>query len=141
MRSLKRAHASADGCGAAIGVGVLLGEVVGIGEVFGAGFLPAGEGRGVAAEARVLFADVAVESDRDFSLLLTFDSVREARGASGVVKTRSNPFDRCSTCALVPGSSWKESTVLSALRCTFTSAKPRPWAASARDTSAAGILT
>lgn len=57
------------------------------------------------------------------------------------VNTTSSRFERCSTRAVAPGWSRKETTVLSPLRCAFTSAKPRPRIASVRGTSAAGILT
>ena len=61
--------------------------------------------------------------------------------APGTVNTTSSRFERCSTCAVAPGWSRKETTVLSPLRCVLTSAKPRPRVASARGMSAAGILT
>jgi hypothetical protein len=59
----------------------------------------------------------------------------------GIVNTTSSRFERCSTCAVAPGCSRKEITVLSPLRWVFTSAKPRPRVASALGMSAAGILT
>jgi hypothetical protein len=59
----------------------------------------------------------------------------------GTVKTTSRWFARCSTRAVEPGCRRNESTVLSPARCVFTSANPRPRSASARGTSAAGILT
>jgi len=59
----------------------------------------------------------------------------------GIVNTTSSRFECCSTCAVAPGCSRKETTVLSPLRWAFTSAKPRPRVASALGTSAAGILT
>jgi hypothetical protein len=59
----------------------------------------------------------------------------------GTVNTTSSRFERCSTCAVAPGWSRKETTVLSPLRCVLTSANPRPRVASARGMSAAGILT
>ena len=59
----------------------------------------------------------------------------------GTVTTTSSLFARCSTCAVAPGCSRNESTVLSPLRCAVTSANPRPRTASARGTSAAGIFT
>ena len=59
----------------------------------------------------------------------------------GIVKTTSSRFECCSTCAVAPGCSRKEITVLSPLRWVFTSPKPRPRVASALGTSAAGILT
>lgn len=62
-------------------------------------------------------------------------------GAPGTVNTTSSLFERCSTRAVAPGCSRKETTVLSPLRCAFTSANPRPRRASVRGTSAAGILT
>lgn len=57
------------------------------------------------------------------------------------VKTTSRWFALCSTRAVEPGCKRNETTVLSPARCVFTSAKPRPRMASARGTSAAGILT
>ena len=60
--------------------------------------------------------------------------------APGTVKTTSSLFERCSTRAVAPGRSRKETTVLSPLRWAFTSANPRPRRASVRGTSAAGIL-
>jgi hypothetical protein len=60
--------------------------------------------------------------------------------APGTVKTTSSLFDRCSTRAVAPGSSRKETSVLSPLRWALTSANPRPRRASVRGTSAAGIL-
>ena len=59
----------------------------------------------------------------------------------GIVNTTSSRFERCSTCAVAPGCSRKETTVLSPLRWAFTSPKPRPRVASALGTSAAGIRT
>jgi len=59
----------------------------------------------------------------------------------GTVKTTSSRFERCSTCAVAPGCSRKETTVLSPLRWALTSANPRPRVVSALGTSAAGILT
>jgi hypothetical protein len=59
----------------------------------------------------------------------------------GTVKMTSRWFARCSTRAVEPGCNRNETTVLSPTRCVFTSAKPRPRTASARGTSAPGILT
>src|SRR4030095_1969621 len=58
----------------------------------------------------------------------------------GTLMTTSSLFERCTTCAVAPGCSRKDTTVLSPLRCAFTSAKPRPRSVSARGTSTAGIL-
>lgn len=55
--------------------------------------------------------------------------------------TTSSLLPRCSTCAVAPGCRRNESSVLSPVRCDLTSANPRPRAASARGTSAAGIFT
>lgn len=55
--------------------------------------------------------------------------------------TTSSLLPRCSTCAVDPGCSRNESSVLSPVRCDLTSANPRPRTASARGTSAAGIFT
>lgn len=68
-----------------------------------------------------------------------FDAVDEL--PPGTVKTTSRRFARCSTRAVEPGCKRNETTVLSPARCVFTSANPRPRTASARGTSAAGILT
>ena len=59
----------------------------------------------------------------------------------GTATTTSSLFPRCSTWAVAPGCRRKESTVLSPVRCDFTSENPRPRSASARGTSAAGIFT
>jgi hypothetical protein len=59
----------------------------------------------------------------------------------GMVKTTSNLFPCGSTRAVAPGCKWKDTIVLLLSRCTFTSEKARPRTASARGTSAGGILT
>ena len=59
----------------------------------------------------------------------------------GTVKTTSSLLPRCSTCAVAPGCSRNETTVLSPAFCAFTSAKPRPRTVSARGTSLWGIFT
>ena len=59
----------------------------------------------------------------------------------GMVKTTSSLFPRCSTRAVAPGCSRKETTVSLAPRCTLTSPNARPRTASGRGTSAAGIRT
>lgn len=61
--------------------------------------------------------------------------------APGIVKTTSSLFPCGSTRAVAPGCKWKETTVLLPSRCTLTSEKARPRTASARGTSAGGILT
>lgn len=66
---------------------------------------------------------------------------RAAEFPPGTVNTTSRRLERCSTCAVAPGWSLNETTVLSPLRCAFTSPNPRPRSASARATSAAGIFT
>ena len=69
-----------------------------------------------------------------------FEATAELEPAPATVNTTSSRFERCSTRAVAPGGRRKEMIVLSPLRCTFTSAKPRPRSASARGTSLAGIL-
>ena len=69
---------------------------------------------------------------------LAFDAIAALPPAT--VNTTSRWFARCSTRADAPGGSRNEITVLSPFRCTLTSANPRPRRASARGTSAAGIL-
>jgi hypothetical protein len=61
--------------------------------------------------------------------------------APGIVKTTSSLFPCGSTRAVAPGCKRNETIVLSPPRCTFTSEKARPRTASARGTSAGGILT
>jgi hypothetical protein len=61
--------------------------------------------------------------------------------APGIVKTTVNLFPCGSTRAVAPGCKWKETVVLLLSRCTLTSEKARPRTASARGTSAGGILT
>jgi hypothetical protein len=58
----------------------------------------------------------------------------------GTVNTTSSRLARCSTWAVVPGCSRKDTTVLSPVFCVFTSVNPRPRVASARGTSEEGIL-
>jgi len=58
----------------------------------------------------------------------------------GTVNTTSSRLARCSTWAVVPGCSRKDTTVLSPVFCVFTSVNPRPRVASARGTSDEGIL-
>ena len=57
----------------------------------------------------------------------------------GTVNTTSSRLARCSTWAVVPGCSRKDTTVLSPVFCVFTSVNPRPRVASARGTSDEGI--
>ena len=59
----------------------------------------------------------------------------------GMVKTTSSLLPRCSTRAVAPGCSRKDTTVSLAPRCTLTSPNARPRTASGRGTSAAGIRT
>lgn len=121
-----------------------------------------GTGPRVAARLALRFADVlaffsALDEFEELGLLAFAFRVKAASGFDcgrfvsrpafvlvlppGIVKTTSSRFECCSTCAVAPGCSRKETTVLSPLRWVFTSPKPRPRVASARGTSAAGILT
>jgi hypothetical protein len=108
-------------------------------EVFDAAFRAVGDGlltglAGVLAELDAGFVRAA-------SRLLIFDPTGGTRAVPGALKTTSSLFERCSTCAVAPGCSRNEITVLSAPRWTLTSANPRPRVASARGTSAAGSFT
>jgi hypothetical protein len=90
---------------------------------------------------RLLALEFRFDSTRGFDRGVSrpaFAAIAEL--APATVNTTSSRFACCSTRALAPGGSRKEITVLSPLRCTFTSAKPRPRRASARGTSEAGIL-
>ncbi len=68
-----------------------------------------------------------------------FDALRVR--PPGTVNTTSSLLPRCSTCAVAPGCSRNETTVLSTVFCAFTSANPRPRTVSARGTSLWGIFT
>ena len=68
-----------------------------------------------------------------------FDALRVR--PPGTLNTTSSLFPRCSTCAVAPGCSRNETTVLSPVFCVFTSTKPRPRTVSARGTSLWGIFT
>lgn len=72
--------------------------------------------------------------------MLRTEFVAAVEVAPGSVKTTSNWFECCSTRPVAPGCSRKETTVLSPIRWTFTSANARPRSDSARGISAAGIL-
>lgn len=67
--------------------------------------------------------------------------VELAEREPGIVKTTSSLLPRCSTRAVAPGCSRKETTVSLAPRCTLTSPNARPRTASGRGTSAAGMRT
>jgi hypothetical protein len=81
-----------------------------------------------------------------FAFVSTLERERFAFGVAaaalppGTVNTTSSRFARCSTWAVVPGCSRKDTTVLSPVFCVFTSVNPRPRVASARGTSDPGIL-
>ncbi len=104
---------------------------------FASAFLLADDGEAFRLLAFEFLFDSALVMDRGNSRR-AFDAIEEL--APATVNTTSSRFERCSTRAVVPGWSRNETTVLSPLRCVFTSAKPRPRSASARGTSAAGIL-
>lgn len=79
--------------------------------VFVAAFRAAGDGllnglAGVLGEFDAGFVRAA-------SRLLVFDPAAGTRAVPGALKTTSSLFERCSTCAVVPGCSRNEMTVLS----------------------------
>ena len=102
-------------------------------------------------EAFLLFGDEGMPrlfafALRPGSLVLGLDRSRGRFAATvdepaRTFTTTSSLFPRCSTCAVAPGCSRNESTVLSPTRWDFTSANPLPRTASALGTSAAGIFT
>jgi hypothetical protein len=152
--------ATTDGCGEALALGEGDGEALGEGLGFGVGV-----GLALAEVPRLLafrFVDVPrvfVPNDV-FAFLVDWRRESGAGGAGpaslraiwrfaddvagrvpGIVNTTSSLLPCGSTRAVAPGCKRKETTVLSAARCTLTSEKARPRTASARGTSAGGIFT